>query len=527
MWSVAARGSVKLALLLLVALWLSAVPANAWSQGARSQEHERYAGEAQIGSEPPFPIHIDLRRSGAAVEGVISTPGATANLTQAQGTSEVRARFGGPAGTGNITFRFSHDRVEGEFDLGGQRGTLSAQRTAQDAASFFRGPEQRLDLTTDEWRRDLERLAEILITRHGSPFHRTSREAFSHEVTRIRAALPTLSGPEVVVEFGRLAALIGDGHTWVEGARGRPRFNLELFWFEDGLRLIGIEAIHRHLLGARLVAVGSLPASQVVRRLRVFASQGETEWSYRAVAPHLIASPDVLRAAGIGGGATRHFTFRTSDGRTHRLLLAAVASRPQRVLLGGGRPLWDRGEEAFRVERLPDGTLYVNWRNYDGLAEHAASLLARLDRDRPCRLILDLRDNGGGDYNHGRAFITQLTARDWLNHADRLFVLTGRGTFSAAMTNAVDFKRSTRATLVGEPPGAAPNNWQEIRRFHLPLSGLAVGVSTRYYEFLPGERALRPNLHIPPVPSDWGAPYDAAVRRVVTRACPAGVARAQ
>ena len=55
------------------------------------------------------------------------------------------------------------------------------------------------------------------------------------------------------------------------------------------------------------------------------------------------------------------------------------------------------------------------------------------------------------------------------------------------MTNAVDFKTTTNTILVGEPAGASPNNWPEVRSFTLPNSGLRVGVSTRYNEFLPGE----------------------------------------
>ena len=85
------------------------------------------------------------------------------------------------------------------------------------------------------------------------------------------------------------------------------------------------------------------------------------------------------------------------------------------------------------------------------------------------------------------------------------------------MTNAVDFKHTTEATLVGEPAGAAPNNWQEVRQSHLPNSGLRVSVSTRYYEFLPGEPEVLPDRHVSPEPSDWGSPKDAGVRFVLAQ----------
>jgi hypothetical protein len=324
-----------------------------------------------------------------------------------------------------------------------------------------------------------------------------------------------MNGPEVALELVKLGASIGDGHTSVAYPVGRPRYKIETYWFEDGLRVVGIDAQHKELLGARLIGVDNVPAAEVLRRLRVYAAQGETPWGYRSVAPYLLGSAEMLTEVGVGAKSSRQFTFETLDGRRSRVLLLASAEKVERAILGGGPPLWARGTEPFEIQRLPDGTVYVNWRAYENLGKNSAALLSTLDSERPKRLILDLRDNGGGDYNFGRTFISELKARGWLNTPDKLFVLIGRQTFSAAMTNAADFKKETRATIIGEPAGAAPNNWQEVRRFHLPNSGLAVGVSTKYYKFLPGEAAVRPHLHLPPHPSDWGSSYDRAVRYIL------------
>lgn len=504
-------------LLLLCFPFPTAAPA-AVDQAPAPKQLERYAGEGQIGTEPPFPVHLEIRRT-EPVEGVISSPGAAFKLVNGRGSDVVTGAITGDGGNGSITLRFAVGKVDGTFELEGQWGTLRADATTLDAAAFFKGPDQKLDLTTAEWRQDLDRLVEILTIHHGFPFHRTSKEAFGHEVKRIHAAIPQLQGHQVALEFVKLGALIGDGHTWSAYPAGRPRFNLELYWFEDGIRVVGAEQDQAELLGARLLAIEDVPVAEAQRRLRVFAAQGETEWGYRSVAPYLIGSADMLDTVDIGSEPSRRFTFYMMNGEERQVALTASVTRPARIILGGGPPLWERGTEPFRLERLADGTVYVNWRSYENLAQHTGRLLTELDRNRPRRLVIDLRDNGGGDYNHGRQFVGQLASREWLNRPDVLFVLTGRQTFSAAMTNAVDFKRMTRATLIGEPPGAAPNNWQEVRRFNLPNSGLAVGVSTKYYEFLPGESAVRPDLHIPPVPSDWGAPHDSAVRYVLGLPC--------
>ncbi len=94
-------------------------------------------------------------------------------------------------------------------------------------------------------------------------------------------------------------------------------------------------------------------------------------------------------------------------------------------------------------------------------------------------------------------------------------MLTGRATFSAAMTNATDFRKTTEASLVGEPAGARPNGWQEVRRDFLPNSGLAVSVATRHYSFAPGEDLVRPDVEVAPALADWGKERDGAVEAIL------------
>jgi hypothetical protein len=501
------------AFLLLVSI---AIGGTAFAQGASAADTERFGGEAQIGSQPPFPIHLELRRSTDAVTGTVSVPSGNFELVDAQGADTIVGRFRGDGGSGALTLRMDGDVLAGVFDLEGQPGVITARRTSQAAEAFFRPPDQQFDLETAQWLVDLDRMVEVLTREHASPFHRISREQFERDVARVRAAIPELDGVAVALEFRKLGALIGDGHTSVELPHGRPRLSIEFYWFEDGLRVVGVSATHKNLLGARLVAVNDVPATDVAERLRAYIAQGETQWFYRASVPDLVNNPDVLRAIGIGARLSFAFTFETVDGAQKQVEIAAATEVAERVMLGNNTPLWQRNEtQGFWNEWLADGSVYVNWRSYDGLADQGAALLQSLDTKRPRRLIIDLRDNDGGDYTVGRAFIEGIRGRPWLNRRGTLYVMIGRKTFSAAMTNAVDFKQTTQAILVGEPAGAAPNNWQEVRRFNLPNSGIRVGVSTRYYEFLPGESEVRPDLHVSPELSDWGNSQDAGVRLIL------------
>ncbi|RUO35943.1 hypothetical protein CWE13_10360 [Aliidiomarina shirensis] len=56
---------------------------------------------------------------------------------------------------------------------------------------------------------------------------------------------------------------------------------------------------------------------------------------------------------------------------------------------------------------------------------------------------------------------------DWLTGA---VLLIDEHTFSAAMTNVIQFKQLFNATVIGKPAGGGPNHYSESYRFELPNS---------------------------------------------------------
>src|SRR2546430_7118477 len=93
-------------------------------------------------------------------------------------------------------------------------------------------------LTAEQWRQDLLYFANEVTTKHRDPYHYTSRAEFDRAVTALREGIPSMQDYEVVVGLQRLAALIGDGHTFVDTSGIYHRFPLEVFWFGDQLRVV-------------------------------------------------------------------------------------------------------------------------------------------------------------------------------------------------------------------------------------------------------------------------------------------------
>ena len=130
-------------------------------------------------------------------------------------------------------------------------------------------------------------------------------------------------------------------------------------------------------------------------------------------------------------------------------------------------------------------------------ATFSRELLNLLDTGNVDRLVIDLRDNTGGNAGILNPFIESIRSRSRLNQTGRLFVLINRGTASSGVDNAITLQSRTRPVLVGEPTGGKPNSFGEVRSFTLPYSGLTVNYSTRFFRLVAGDPpALAPNVFV-------------------------------
>jgi len=312
--------------------------------------------------------------------------------------------------------------------------------------------------------------------------------------------------------------LIGDGHTCVETDGHYRRFPLELFWYGDQLRVVKAPTDNPRVLGAQLVAIGGVAVDEIDRRLEPLIAQGENAWYERARSADRLTRADVLVALGcLADNGTGDFSFVGQDNAS---FTAEVASLPP-----GAAPSWPPpAPDAPLRMRRPDEPLaysaisrtdatYANFRRYDGLDQAAGQLIAHLRDTAQVRLILDLRDNGGGDYTLARDnLVYPIWRLPAINRPGGLYVLIGRHTYSAAMVTATDFRRETEAILVGEPTGARPVGYQELGTFDLPRSGLIAHCATRRYRFSDADAAaVFPDQRIDP---DWATDssgHDAAI----------------
>jgi hypothetical protein len=383
-------------------------------------------------------------------------------------------------------------------------------------------------LTPGEWTRDLRFFATEIETKHRNPYHLTSRAAFEAEVLALQKRIPSMRNYEIVVGLQRLAALVGDGHTFVDTSKLYHQLPIEAFWFGGDLRVVRAAPRYRKAIGAKIVKVGSTPIDEVRHDLQQLIPQGENEWYVMDRSAELITQIEPLAALHvIPYSDSASLTFENDSGRRFTLPIRADAPGEAGALEGPGKrvPLpYQHSGAPFRFSYLPDSrTVYVNFRSYQGLQNETQRLSDFIAHHPVNRLIIDMRWNGGGNYAEGREYlVSKITFMPRLNRAGRLFVITGRRTFSAGMTNVTDFRRETEAIIVGEPTGARPNGYQENHWFTLPDSKIRASCATLKYRFQPqsDSTSVLPDHRIDPDWKSLRAGEDAAIDWILSQPLP-------
>lgn len=121
--------------------------------------------------------------------------------------------------------------------------------------------------------------------------------------------------------------------------------------------------------------------------------------------------------------------------------------------------------------------------------EYTELLLDFLNEAPAKKLVIDLRNNLGGDSTLLDPFIEKIEGIKSLKTDMNVFVIIGRDTFSSALLNAFSLKEISNCLIVGEASGGKPNCYGEVLYFDLKNSKLKIRYSTQYYNLIDDDLA--------------------------------------
>lgn len=374
-------------------------------------------------------------------------------------------------------------------------------------------------MTAEKWRADVDYFARELPKRHKNAFHAITREQFNAEIARLSAAAAKANDDEMIVGFMRIAAMVGDGHTYVHLPSTARQFPVTVVDIEGALRVVRAAGTAADLVGGKLTRIDDTPLADAVAKIRTILPQDESDVLLAGFTPQWLSIAEVVHGLGITKSAdTARFTVVMDDGseRSAEVASISVGAKPEWRAATANPPLYrQRQGEPFWFTWLPESnTVYVSFRKYDDLRSKSRELWAFVDSHPAQKIAIDLRQNGGGDFNVGRKYLVDELAR---RPKLRGFVVTSARTFSAALKNAIDFREVAHAMLVGETIGERPNSYSENDELRLPGSQIQVSYSTMFYKFLPTDGLVTPDKEIHPTWAEWVAGRDPVLDWIIAQ----------
>jgi hypothetical protein len=448
-------------------------------------------------------VTFDLRCVQQHYEGELVTPVGTYLVKTGSETADgIQLQLANGADSVSVQAHLEGQTLRGQFTSGEDSGPLDLHREGEAQAAH--SIEGSLHLTLQQWAEDVDFFARELPQRHANASQRLTRAQFDAAVGDLKLRLPQMNGDEVYVALDRIANSIGDGHTYVEFPSDIANLPLVVRKFGSDYRVVAAGVGNEKALGTRILKIGDLPIAKVHDIAATMTPAAETTPLADARIADFVTMGITLH--GFGVISNRNFASYTLAGEigdefTVTVQATAPGAQIEWVNLVKDPPLYrQKPHEDFWYVYLPEsGTLYCNFRGYQNLEQNAGALLREVNDKNPSKLVIDLRQNSGGDYNHGLQYLIEpMRGLTKINLKGHLFVLIGVNTFSAAMSNAAQFHQRTAATLVGEPIGERPNSYQEAREMRLPNSQLLVRYSTQYYEFVGknDENIIRPDHEV-------------------------------
>lgn len=392
------------------------------------------------------------------------------------------------------------------------------------------------------WRSDIEYLTSEISRNDPYYFKRALPDSFVKRKRELLASLPKATDEEIIVGLGRMINSIGHGHSGLF-TTPQPKIiqftqlPLQLYLFPEGVYVVDGAGEARDLIGSQLVSIGSTPALEALRRIGEIHGN-ESPMQVAWTGPGNLTVAQFLKGLGITGRTDQiDLTFRSPSGETINRSLKTVPAERWRKL--GPPPkvstprFLSRVEDAHWFDPLPGGEAFyvqvnqVTPSQTESLSAFALRLKKALSESRARNVIVDLRHNNGGNTATYAELVRTLVQFD-ATEGNQVYVIIGRGVYSAAANLIGDLERFVGPVFVGEPSSMAQNNNGDESIYVLPYSGISgAHTGARWQLSHPGDkrRSLVPQLPVQLTAKAYFAGQDPAldaIMRMIAQRKPGG-----
>lgn len=364
-------------------------------------------------------------------------------------------------------------------------------------------------LTAADWQSDLRFLQNTVHTDYSFLFKKVTAEEFDAAAEKLYKAIPAMQDDERVAGFGRLVAMFKYGHTSL-GWRNSPFMYhvapVNFYWFNDGIYAEGANKSYDRIVGARLVKVEGMPLQSVLEKIKPLVS-AENDQFFKAYGLDFLAIPEALHAQGVTKELKTDITYTfEKDGKRFEQTLSSIPGYhlPRDYGFAKASAEWtsvrDMSATPYYLKNLDKNyyyeyiadkkTVYVRQSQVlddgpDNIAAFYKKVFDFINKNEVDKLVIDVRLNGGGNNYKNKPVVTGIIECKKINQPGKLFVITGRRTFSACQNLVNELSNYTNAIFVGEPTAENVNFYGDTRRVDLPATGIPVFLSYAWWQDKP------------------------------------------
>jgi len=358
---------------------------------------------------------------------------------------------------------------------------------------LFAGYAQKMN---DElWLEDLSAYQNGLEERHIDLYNQISRTDFENELEGIKALIRQKSDFEITIDLMRLTRKIGDGHTAISFRnKNMHAFPFWLKKFDESWRVIKVTEQNKHLLGQELVEIEGKNINEVAGKVKEVAQFVENRYSKSIRTAQYLRYTELMYGLGFTATDTEATcTFRNANGKlTTWRIPGILEDKYENVTFSELKigvpeivPSDQLSNKGFWYTPIKgtDG-LYIHFETYptfDEMMKIGEEIVGYIVQQNIRQLVIDMRNNGGGDLYTGLVLAYALNLADPVDWKSGVYVLCDNVTFSAATSNTALFRELLNAKIVGEPTGSNPTGYQDMDTFELPNSKLVVCYSKRFF----------------------------------------------
>ncbi|WP_394223152.1 hypothetical protein [Alteromonas gracilis] len=350
----------------------------------------------------------------------------------------------------------------------------------------------------DAWTYDLYFLLSEIKRLHVDPFHKISEEELELKTKAIAENIPNLDDQQIVFQFMELLATVGNGHNFIvptHSLKGAfTRLPVQFYWFNDGIYIVKADSEYKNLIGRKVVSVGNKPVEHVMEKIEGINAR-DNEMQQHWLGPYYLALPEVLEGLGIVNDAKNvAFTLTDKNGKSDEVTLTGAPfnfsgfpTLPGLESADSPEYLTRKNDNYWYLENKQSNYFYIQFNavaqsKSQSLAQFSNEVRQKLKQNNIGNVVLDLRHNSGGNGSIVPPLTRALIHFVEQDAGNKLFVIVGRNTFSAAHLLLADLNRLTDAIIVGEPSGSRPNHLGEAGWFKLPYSGVWGIISSQYHQ---------------------------------------------